>query len=113
MRRLDVSGLPDDPLAAAAVFYAQWVGQIDPPRSDEECLVLIFPAADHTHTAWRLAAVQGLARSHAPGRVNAVAGGDGAAVAAALAYLAAAPGLTGQYLPLDGTGAEPVVTSAA
>jgi hypothetical protein len=112
MRRLDVSGLPDDPLAAAAVFYAQWVGQIDPPRNGED-IVLIFPAADHTHTAWRLAAVQGLARSHAPVRVNAVAGGDGAAVAAALAYLEGAPGLTGQYLPLDGTGAGPVVTSAA
>lgn len=113
MRRLDVSGLPDDALAAAAVFYAQWVAVMDLPRSGEECLVLIFPAADHTHTAWRLAAVQNLARGHAPVRVNAVAGGDGTAVTAALAYLKGAQGLTGQYLQLDGTGAAPVVTSAA
>ncbi|MEQ1541583.1 MAG: Rossmann fold domain-containing protein [Novosphingobium sp.] len=112
MRRLDVSGLPDDPLAAAARFYAT-VATILVPAATEEDIVVVFPAADHTHRAWRLAAVQSLARSHAPARVNAVAGGDAPAITAALAFLKGAQGLTGQYLQLDGTGAAPVVTSAA
>jgi hypothetical protein len=109
MRRLDVAGLPDDPLAAATNFYAEIV----PKLGGSDSITLVFPAADHTHRAWRLAAVQGLARSHVPGRVNAVSGGSAAAVEAALAYLAAAPGLTGQYLPLDDTGAGAVILSPA
>ena len=38
-----------------------------------------------------------LARKHAPSRVNLVAG-EGEALAAIETYLAAAPGVTGQYL---------------
>lgn len=109
MRRRDVTGLPDDPLVAAAQFYARIVpddlGGIDD-------LTLVFPAADHTHSAWRLAAIQSLARARVPGRINAVAGGSEAARNAAVAYLGAAPGLTGQYLPLDDTGAGPVIPLA-
>ncbi len=63
-------------------------------------LALVFLPAEHTHRAWRLAVVQELARAHAPRRVNAVASDDQTAVTAALAYLAGAAGLTGQYLPL-------------
>jgi hypothetical protein len=81
-----------------------------PPKGED--LVLILSPADHTHRAWRLAAVQGLARELAPLRVNAVASNDPAAIASALAYLEAAPGLTGQYLPLDGIGAGDVIASA-
>ena len=109
MERRDVSGLPDDPIAAAAAFYAAIV----PSLPDAGDLVLVFPAADHTHAAWRLAAVQSLARSRVPGRVNALSGGSEAARKAALAYLAAAPGLTGQVLPLDDTGAGLVIPSPA
>ena len=39
----------------------------------------------------------GLARKHAPVRVNLVAG-EGAALATSESYLATAPGVTGQYL---------------
>jgi hypothetical protein len=102
-----VGPLPDNALAAAAMFYAEWV---DPPRAGADVLI-VFPPADHSHRAWRLAAVQGLARQHAPLRVNAVASDDDAAIAGAAAYLAAAPGVTGQYLPLDGTGAGAVIGS--
>jgi hypothetical protein len=63
-------------------------------------LTLVFAPADHTHRAWRLAAVQGLARRWAPIRVNAVASGDEVAILAANSYLDHAPGVTGQYLPL-------------
>lgn len=108
MRRRDVTGLPDDPLAAAAQFYARIV----PDLGGDDDLTLVLPAADHTHTAWRLAAVQSLARARVPGRINAVAGGSEAARDAAIAYLGAASGLTGQYLPLDDTGAGPVIPSA-
>lgn len=107
MVRLDVVGLPDDPLAAAAAFHTDWL-ELAVARANQD-LVLIFPAADHTHRAWRLAVVQGLARQAAPVRVNAVSGGGASAIDSALAYLAAAPGLTGQYLPLDDAGAGPVV----
>ena len=75
--------------------------------------MIIFAPADHTHRAWRLAAVQGLARALAPRRVNALASDSEAAITAALAYLEGAAGLTGQYLPLDDAGAGLVVSSAA
>ena len=71
--------------------------------------MLIFPPADHTHRAWRLAAVQGLAREYAPRRVNALAGSSDASIAAGLTYLAAAAGVTGQYLPLADEGAGSVI----
>jgi hypothetical protein len=81
------------------------------PSPEGVDVVLIFPPADHTHRAWRLAAVQGLAREYAPLRVNALASDDEAAIASALACLNGAPGLTGQYLALDGAGAGDVIPS--
>ncbi|MFC0590507.1 Rossmann fold domain-containing protein [Novosphingobium aquiterrae] len=108
MDRLDITGLPEDPLAAAAHFYSK----VMPGIGAEGDLTLVFPAADHTHRAWRLAAIEGLARARVPGRINAVSGGNSATIAAALAYLAAAPGVTGQYLPLDDSGAGGVIPSS-
>ena len=139
MRVLEVSGLPERPSAAAAAFHAEWLPQAwallkplpfrggdggggchhplsrpdnphpNPSPEWEGLLVIAFDAADYTHTGWRLAAVQMLAREYAPARVNAVSGGGAAAQAAALAYLADGAGITGQYLPLDDAGAGPVV----
>ena len=111
MRALRVEGLPADPLAAAAAFYAQWLGQL--PSREGEDVAIVFPPADHTHRGWRLAVVQGLARAHAPLRVNAVASDSSTAIAAALAYLEAAPGLTGQLLTLDDAGAGVVIDCPA
>lgn len=112
MQVLEVSGLPDAPSAAAAAFHREWLAKaqalLSPPPLGED-LVLKFEAADYTHTAWRLAAVQMLAREHAPVRVNAISGGSTAAQKAAVAYLAAGAGITGQYLPLDDAGAGAVV----
>ena len=104
MAAVRVEGLPDEPAAAAHAFYQQ-IGQLLESLTEGENLTLMFGAADHTHTGWRLAAVQSLARERAPQRVNAIAGGHAAAIAAALAYLDAADGVTGQYLPLDDRGA--------
>jgi hypothetical protein len=81
---------------------------IEPPADDS--FVLVFAPADHTHRAWRLAAVQALALAHAPLRINAVASDDERAVAAAERYLATAPGITGQCWALDGNGAGEVLS---
>ncbi len=105
MQRLHVTGLPEAPSAAAALFYSQWLGQAQAMLAKGDALALVFPPASHEHTGWRLSAVQALARESAPARVNAVASNDPAAIADALAYLAAADGVTGQYLPLDSIGA--------
>ena len=110
MSRLAVPPLPELPSAAAAEFHHMVMPQAAELLSGEvQCLTLLFAPADHTHRAWRLAAVQTLAREHVPARVNAIAGEGGAAVSAALAYLEAAEGVTGQYLALDDVGAGPVI----
>jgi hypothetical protein len=102
MEVVRVEGLPEPPLAAAAEFYARWLPAI--PR-DADLLIAFLPAV-HSDRAWRLAAVQELARAAAPRRVNGVAADSETAIASALAYLGTAPGVTGQYWPLDATGAE-------
>jgi len=107
-----VGPLPGGALAASARFHAEVLPRIlarlDAPRAEE--LVILFEPADHTHRAWRLAAVQQLAREQAPVRVNAVESDDEAAIAAALVYLGKAKGVTGQLLPLDGTGAHKILS---
>ena len=101
MVRVDVAGLSARALAATAGFHAE----VLPGLPEGQDLLLVFPPADHAHHAWRLAAVQTLARDRAPHRVNAVASDSEEAIAAAGRYLAAAPGVTGQYWPLDAQGA--------
>jgi hypothetical protein len=110
MRVLRVAALPDDALAASARFHEQDLPAAQAALAKGEDLTLVFAPADHTHRGWRLAAVQGLAREHAPVRVNAVAGDDEAGIAAALRYLEGAPGVTGQLLPLDSIGAGEVLS---
>jgi hypothetical protein len=106
MLLIRASDLPGEALAAAAAFHARVLPEVLAALAGgTECLTLVFPPADHSHRAWRLAAVQGLAREHAPLRVNGVESADEAAISAAQAYLATAPGVTGQYLPLDAAGA--------
>lgn len=95
---------------AAAQFHVQILPQALEVLLEGEDVILAFTAADHTHKAWRLAVVQQLARDAAPLRVNALAGGDEAAITAAVAYLAEAPGVTGQLLALDGNGADGVLS---
>jgi hypothetical protein len=106
-----VEDLPAAPLAASATFHARELPRlIAAMAQNRDPLMLVFAPADHTHRAWRLAAVQSLARARAPRRVNAVASDDAAAIAAAARYLDDADGVTGQYLPLDGHGAGEVVS---
>lgn len=105
MALLRVGPLPAEPLAASARFHAQILPDVLAELARGEDLTLVFDPAGHDHRGWRLALVQSLAREHAPRRINALAGDDQAAVAAAADYLASADGVTGQYLPLDGAGA--------
>jgi len=66
MQRLDITGLPPVPSAAAAAFYAEWLEPAARLLASGEGLTLVFPPAGHEHSAWRLSAVQSLAREHAP-----------------------------------------------
>ncbi|MCT2558522.1 hypothetical protein N0B51_05965 [Tsuneonella sp. YG55] len=101
-----IDPLPSSAVEAAAAFHRDGLPPVFKAITEtREEVTLVFAPADHTHRAWRLAAVQGLAREHAPLRVNAIAGDDEAAIAAAADYLARSPGVTGQYFVLDGRGA--------
>ena len=97
MKRVEVEGLPDDPLAAAGLFHQNWLDPIERALDGGQDVIVTLASADHTHGEWRKAAAAMLARKHTPRRINLVAG-DGEVLAAIEAYLAAAPGVTGQYL---------------
>ena len=96
MEQVAIEGLPDDPLHAAGSFHKEWLAQIERLLGQGSDVMICIPAADHTHHEWRKAAVAMLARKHTPQRVNMV-GGRGAHALAAIAYLASAHGVTGQY----------------
>ncbi len=105
-----VGQLPDDPLAASALFHADVLPHILAALdAGDTVLTLLFTPAAHPHRDWRAAAVATIARERAPARINAVASDDQGAIAAALAYLDKADGVTGQYLPLDSHGAGMVI----
>ena len=97
MKRIEVDGLPEDPLGAAGLFHQNWLDPIERALDAGQDVMVVLGRADHTHGEWRKAVVAMLARKHAPRRVNLVAG-DGHAIEAIEAYLAKAPGVTGQYL---------------
>ena len=97
-QRIDARRLPESPLDAAAEFLAQIAPQVRAAAAD---VAIVFDPANHPHDEWRLAAIRQLARDAAPQRVNAATGPDGAALDDVLAYLAAAPGVTGQILIVD------------
>lgn len=109
---LRVGVLPDEALVAAAQFHAKVLPRVLEAAAKGDDMVLVFGPADHTQRDWRNGVVRGLARQFAPLRVNAIAGTDEPAIAAAAEYLGRAPGLTGQLLPVDGTGAGPMLYQA-
>ena len=100
MRQLEVGLLPDTALDAAAAFMALHLEAARALLAEPDCtaLAIILLPAPYDHRDWRQALARDLAREAAPGRVNVVAGVPGAARAAALHFLADAPGVTGQYL---------------
>ena len=103
MRRVTVVDLPAAPLAASGAFHRDHLASVEAIMTSGEDVMIALPPADHTHREWRALAT-GLARAHAPARANVVAG-EGDVLDAFEAYLAEAPGITGQYLEGDGQGA--------
>ena len=97
---VDAQGLPDSPLDAAAEFYARIAPVVREAMARSQELAIMFDPADHTHTAWRLSAVQGLAREAAPCRVNGVVGqrSNPEGTAEALQFVHDNPAITGQLL---------------
>jgi hypothetical protein len=106
MALVQVTGLPEAPLDAAAAFYRDWLPLIEAglAASEDESTVLVFAPADHSHRGWRLAAVQELARAHAPRRINALVCDAEPGVIAARGLLDVCQGITGQLLALDPAG---------
>ena len=98
---LRIEGLPDGALDAAARFHAEWLGRARDALGSDDALVLIFSPAAYDHRAWRLAAIQGLAREVAPKRTNGVVGDDRSATDETVNWLAGAPGITGQLLEVS------------
>jgi hypothetical protein len=99
--------LPDDPLAAAAAFHSEIVLQVRAARH-QPALVVLFTPADPAHAAWRLAAIQQLAREAAPAtRINAVVANPAneEATAEVVRYALGAPGITGQIIEVHGAAA--------
>ena len=99
-RVIEVDGLPDEPLEAAGAFHSDWSAKVREALSKSACVTLVLSPGDESHRDWRVASVRDLARIAAPGRVNIVTRGSEESLRTALDYLANAPGITGQYLPL-------------
>jgi len=102
---LRIEALPAGALDAAAQFHGEWRSRALTLLDREGALAIVMPLAPYDHADWRRAAARDFARAVAPKRVNLIAGDDEPAIAAALAYLDSAPGVTGQFLPLDGHAA--------
>ena len=99
-RVLRIEGLPEAALDAAAAFHAEWLPKAREVLGTVDQLVLSFPTESYDHRGWRLAAVQDLARAAAPKRVNGIVGDEETALDETVAWLATAPGVTGQLLAL-------------
>jgi hypothetical protein len=103
---LRIEGLPNGALDAAREFHASWLEQVRTLlHGGSASLAIVMPPAAYDHSDWRRSVARDLARAAAPARVNVIASDEPAAIASALAFLESAPGVTGQYLPLDGEGA--------
>lgn len=103
---LRIDWLPPGALDAAGEFHEGWLDEaIALLEGGAESLVIVVPPAAYDHEGWRRAATQDLAREWAPQRVSMIAGDDEQAIAATLAYLADAPGVTGQLLVTSGAQA--------
>ena len=102
-RVVRISTLPENALQASADFYRSHLAMvIDSLAGNATSLAVVFPPASYAHRGWRRAAIANLAREFAPARINGIAGSEGEALEAALAWLDRSPGVTGQLLGLCG-----------
>ena len=95
-----VDPLPESALDAAAAFHARWAEKVrDAAAQGSEFIIVVMHPAPFDHADWRRAAARDLARAYPDHCVNIVAGMEGA-LARMVEFLARAPAITGQYLPL-------------
>jgi len=71
-----------------------------------DAVVVILPPGDRAQRDWQVAAIRGLAREAAPGRVNGIRGAGEEAIGAAADWLAGAAAITGQLLEVAGNAGE-------
>jgi hypothetical protein len=103
---LRIESLPSNALDAAQEFHMVWLAQARALlESGPISLAIVLPPAAYDHADWRRAAARDLARAASPIRVNLIASDGTAATDSVLGYLQNAPGVTGQFLPLDSSGA--------
>ncbi|MDR7102445.1 Rossmann fold domain-containing protein [Croceicoccus sp. BE223] len=91
-----------DPLSAATLFHASLLPALTAVLEAGDSLIVRFDHAEDKPHRWRREAIAALACAHAPLRVNAVAPAtaepDEAKMTAAIAFLSANEGVTGQLL---------------
>ena len=91
-----------DPLDAATLFHATILPALTALLEGGDSLIVRFDHGEDKPHRWRREAIAALARAHAPLRVNAVAPAtvlaDEAKIAAAIDFLSANEGVTGQLL---------------
>ncbi|MEM6909764.1 MAG: Rossmann fold domain-containing protein [Pseudomonadota bacterium] len=95
-----IDGLPENPLEAAAAYFADHHTESLALLSHEDTvsLVIVLESASYDHDGWRRSLAGDLARRYAPKRCNLVGTDDPEAAKALLAFLESARGVTGQYL---------------
>ncbi|RKF20991.1 hypothetical protein D6851_08540 [Altericroceibacterium spongiae] len=104
---LPVMDLPENPLDAAGLFYADYLPQARHMLAGPaDALVIHFPESQNDQRGWQLAAIQSLARASTPKRVNAMAGPEGRSAQDMARWLEQAPGITGQLLRFAGNAQE-------
>lgn len=97
---IEARGLPENPLDAAALFHIKLLPSIRAAIAEAGDIVIAFDPAGHEHDSWRTTITQELAREAAPARVNGVVGVMGEAMDGTTAFIASAPGITGQIFTL-------------
>ena len=96
-----IETLPEAPLDACATFHSKYLSDaVAALEGEADEMVIVLPLAASDHDDWRRALARDLARKYAPKRANVLGGCDSEAIEGMLIYLRAAPGITGQYLPL-------------
>ena len=98
-----VTDLPESPLSAAAAYFDQFLNEARTLLAYDGvgALAIILPHTGTDHDDWRQALARDMAKEFTPQRVNVIGAGAEADTQALADYLAGAPGVTGQYCPVD------------
>lgn len=100
---LTVEALPESAIEASAAFITRHLAHARKlaGETDTSALAIVLPPAPSDHDDWRCTLARDLARAHAPVRVNVIGGAPGEDRDDTITFLASAPGITGQYFPVE------------